>query len=449
MVVQLLESFASLSPQRLAVRRPTLPKAMRSPNDIVAVKSKQHSSEPSSPSSSPSDQEHRPFDVEEEYQILHLVPYTWSEFLELDSPPDGNYDYVDGLIVYCPHMADKGHNYITDSHKTILECKNSWLYIYLAPSLQVITEKGKTLWTMEEHLRGDGTSPSTQPMEGLYGLHHPDYVITSTRRDSTGSIDPRDSRIEWVYPYLDKMKAVVEITSDYTRSVDLYTKWAAYARSSVPLYVILDRGTATSGKKVIVGSLKQFSKDLKKMAHGDPEPSKGRKPMPNDENPIYFRKFYNSHEKVDCPYFNQLDMTVEQLLDEDLMCKLSIELFHERAKDAKLGAELLAADEKKRAEEEKKRADEENKRADEETKRAEEERKSKEEEKKRADEATKRADKLQKEVEFLKNSKEKATEKGHGELHRKSSGASPSKSPTSSSRKSPTQSPEKKKNRNK
>ena len=438
---------------------------MRSPNDIVAVESKQHSSEPSSPSSSPSDQEHRPFDVEEEHQILHLVPYTWSEFLELEPPPGGNYDYVDGLVVYCPHMANKGHNRIADSHKTVLQSKNASLYTYLAPSLQVITEKGKRLWTIEELRRSDGASSSTQPIEDLYGLRHPDYVITSTRRDSTGSTGPKDSKIEWPYPYHDKLKTVVEITSDSTRSVDLHTKWAAYARSNVPLYVILDRGTATFGKKVIVGSLKQFSKDLKRMAHGDPDPSKRRKPMPNDEDAIYYRKVYNSHEKVDCPYFNKLDMTVKQLLDEDHMRKLSKESHHEqtRQKERADTEEKRADEATKRADKEKKRADEATKRAEEATKSAEEERKSKDKEKKRADEATKsaeeekkskdkekkRTDKLQKEIEFLKKSKEKATGKGHEELHRKSSGASSSKSPTSSSRKSPTQSPEKKKNRNK
>ena len=240
------------------------------------------------------------------------------------------------------------HNHIADSHKTVLECKNSRLYVYLGPSLQVIYEKGKTLWTKAEHRRGDAASSSTQPIEEQYGLRHPDYVITSTRPNSTGSSssDAEDSKIEWPYPYREKLKAVMEITSDSTRSVDLYTKWAAYARSNVPLYVIFDRGTATSGKKVIIGSLKQFSKDPKRMAHGDPDPSKRRKPMPNDENTIYCRKVYSSYEKVDCPYFDQLDMTVKQFLDVIIMQKLSKEMYHGRASQ------------KKRADDQEKPADE-------------------------------------------------------------------------------------------
>ena len=59
--------------------------------------------------------------IVEQQQVLHLVPCSWEEFLRLEQPVSGYYDYVDGLVTHQPDMGDARHRTIGTSHATSLE----------------------------------------------------------------------------------------------------------------------------------------------------------------------------------------------------------------------------------------------------------------------------------------------------------------------------------------
>ena len=169
-------------------------------------------------------------------------------------------------------------------------------------------------------------------------------------------------------PYKPDLLALVEITSDSTRDVDLYTKWTAYARSGIPLYIILDRGTATYPRQVIVGSLTKFS-DAKKSSHGDPDESrnarraaKSTSASSSSSAQTYYKKVYKPDDIVDCPYYSTLNKTAKELLDERLMSRHARKAFNGRAKQA---------DRAKQAEAERKEAEAEAEQAEAKAKQAE------------------------------------------------------------------------------
>ena len=285
--------------------------------------------------------------IVEEQKVLHLVPCSWEEFLLLEQPVSGYYDYVDGLVTHQPNMGDAGHCTVGHSHATTLECSDRALYIYMTPSVQVLSEK-RSEWTIagdrspDSRNRGS-SSTSTEPARQSFGLRHPDFAITKARRDSDSSDssveDPIIKRkVKFYLPYKSDLLALVEITSDSTRDVDLYTKWTAYARSGIPWYIILDRGTATYPRQVIVGSLTKFS-DAKKSTHGDPDESRNARRAARSTSgsssslaQTYYKKVYKPDDIVDCPYYSTLNKTAKELLDEKLMSRHARKVFNDRAK---------------------------------------------------------------------------------------------------------------------
>ena len=142
--------------------------------------------------------------------------------------------------------------------------------------------------------------------------------MTKTRRDSGSSTSSDEDslikiKVNYYLPYKHDLLALVEITSDSTRDEDFYTKWTAYARSGISWYIILDRGTASYPRQVIVGSLTKFS-DARKSSHGDPDESRHTRRTARSKSgsssssaQTYYKKVYKPDDIVDCPYYFTLN----------------------------------------------------------------------------------------------------------------------------------------------
>lgn len=305
---------------------------------------------------------------------------TWEQFLELESPAVGYYDYDDGVVLWNSQMANSGHQRLTMAYSIVIECKeDEHLLVRQEPSVQLVHSNGSnnlTVWTVAQNHtveqanlpvssrtrsrhRGrtphqtlssssatttapsSSTAPSSvdQPLpQILYSLRHPDYCGERAKhaQDQIESETTRDSnhvaKIMYAHPLTKRIRFFGEVSSDTTRMVDMRSKWRAYATSGVPFYFIHDRGTTTRVRsRLIVGSL-TFIEGSSRSAYGDRHLS----PPAGTETRYYYRRVFDHDQIVTIPPFSHLNITAGQLLDPDYMDELAARLDNERRSQREL-----------------------------------------------------------------------------------------------------------------
>ena len=137
-------------------------------------------------------------------RVYHLEPRSWQDFLQLEPPPLGHYDLVNGIVIWRPPMASKENDNLIAAYIYILTHFICDAYMYSTPSLQVIDEGGNFLLTQSQCNAPSITATSSHE---LYGLRHPDIIVA--RRTSDSSIDSRRGgndagsagQIQFAHPY--------------------------------------------------------------------------------------------------------------------------------------------------------------------------------------------------------------------------------------------------------
>ena len=188
-------------------------------------------------------------------------------------------------------------------------------------------------------------SSSRDPATIQSDMRHPDFAIMKPKADSTDNSDTsRDplakKRIYFALPLTKYLLALVEITSHSTRSTDLNAKWNSYARSNVPMYIIVDRGTESGGnKRIIVGTLEPLGSGTLQSTSGDKHvapPARSsritRRHRPRYPPRYYYRKVYRGNDIVDCPYYGELRLKARDLLDVGFMDALSTRMGNEEGR---------------------------------------------------------------------------------------------------------------------
>ena len=332
-----------------------------------------HSSELSSPANDdlpPLDDNVDDGSAAEQSPLVHLVPHTWQQFLELDPPGIGYYEYVDGYVIWRPNKSDPEYIRLAHSHSTVLRCSHDVVIVPTA-SIELVSDQNRHQSTVDldrgspehghESLSGNrdcaassrdrdrAASPRDRECESSPGdcnqgsasrdpvriqseMRHADLAIMKARTDSanssTTSRDPlAKKRIYLPLPLTTELLAVVEITCSSTRSTALTSKWTSYARSKVPMYIILDRGTDRAGtERIIVGTQDPQGNDALQSVSGDRQVSpvsRNRRTGRQEPPRYYYRKVYSPNDIVNCPYYSELALDASKLLDPDFMEKLA------------------------------------------------------------------------------------------------------------------------------
>ena len=291
---------------------------------------------------------------------LHLTPCSWQHFLEQDFPSEHHLDLVSGFLVTRPVMADVEHQDIITRLATLVNILSLCFFANFTPPSKVAD--------YEDASGSSRRSPdSNSPPRKIPGKREPDIALS--RRDeqsSNSSASPEKKKIKFSRdrPPL----AVIEVTSSSTRTEDLYDKWASYARTGYPLYIILDRTCARvahaldDSPTVIVGSIDASLEQVpgwKRCANGDPEqsPKKTRNYVSDAGGPArcYYGKVYKG-QIVDCLCLKDLGMTARELLDKKFLRKRYEQIHAQLKKNER--AKRQAEEQANKAEEPAKKAEE-------------------------------------------------------------------------------------------
>ena len=312
----------------------------------------------------------------------HLQYLTWEEYEIFDPPAEFSYEIFDGLVVHKP-MTLPPHDLLQNAIWHVLRTAISNT-AYVNTTIQVLPSSSSA-----------DASSSSLPLSNqkdLPNIRVPDVVAsfqkTSEKRTSTSptastSSDAVQERVKKycnehairrvLYPAGRLVTFVFEVTSQYTRNVDLNRKWMEYAEVGVKYYVIVDLACPhESDKSIIVGS-REKKPNWERSTTGDPEEAP-KKPDDSSNQIHYYYKRFQGSEIVNVGELSELNLT---------------------AKDW-LSASTLEEFVKKRAENDKRRAGAAEKAKEAETRRADAAEKAKEAETRRADDAEKRADELRK-----------------------------------------------------
>ena len=255
----------------------------------------------------------------------HLTPCSWQHFLEQDFPPEHHVDLVSGFLVTRPVMADVEHQDIITRLTTLINILGLCFFANFTPPSKVAD--------YEDASRSSPRSPdSNSSPRKIPGKREPDIALS--RRDEESSDSSASLEKKKIKFSQDRLPlAVIEVTSSSTRTEDLYDKWAFYARTGYPRYIILDRTCARVANHalddspiVIVGSLDASLEQVpgwQHCANGDPEQSpKKTRYYASDAGGsarCYYRKVYKRDQIVDCLYLKDLGLAARELLDEKFL----------------------------------------------------------------------------------------------------------------------------------
>ncbi|CDF35082.1 unnamed protein product [Chondrus crispus] len=232
-------------------------------------------------------------------RALHLTPCTFEEYLTLGCDSDHRYELVDGLLVWCPPMADEEHGQLITFLDRILE----YLPADYKPQIQHNTQRGVRIISKR-------STKCEYQVDSSSALPSPDT------EDSSGEQEEATSRL----PSSPHPVMLIEVTSN-NRRTDLGIKRNEYEQEGVKEFVVVDRQKNVKNWSpcVTVFTLNRRKK--------------------------YIAKTYKGKEKVNCSFFDHFKLTAAQMLDYKFLRK-----FHQEEKHRKDTAECRAEQAECRAE---------------------------------------------------------------------------------------------------
>ena len=253
---------------------------------------------------------------------LHLLPCTSDQFLDLDDPDD-RYELVDGILV-SREMSDKEHTRIAQYLKrrlvTLRGTRQAHISVYCEAKVQILTvREALSASSSNAHPPSDASPASSSSSSSSTSEKHTeriaDLAIARYRSKAEQDTDSPTSKKVHFPRTKDPPLLVVEVTSD-NRNDDLEKKWIEYARTGVKEYVIVDRAK----KCVILGKLDSTGTGT---SSGDPDIASLKLPRRSARHEfsarrlpqMYVKRVLQEHEKIDCSFLRELNLSVRELLD--------------------------------------------------------------------------------------------------------------------------------------